>query len=213
MSNITTDYTQLSQYNMYNVAKTNQAQQNNTLSSNQKSQIEEILSNYDSSSLTVQGAKTIVDEISQLGINPSQSLENFLDTLGFAAQEIGSLAQSTSRNLSSAMQGNMPPPPPQGVQDSILDTISELYEDEDSSTNSNPLNPYENSDLSISFSNSLDYTSRVLSLNKESRQEVFDLFDSYNNSDDKSSVINEVKNSLTDILTNKNNYGTYSLYV
>lgn len=201
MSTISTNYTQ---QNLYSSLFSNSTQQS-SLSGSQKSGIEEILSNYDASSLTSEDATEIIEAFEELGVNPSAELESYLDELGFDAAEIGQLSQGSSP------QGSMPPPPPPPeVQDELAQTISELYGDsEDDSTSTNP---YASSDTSVSFSNLLDYTSRILSLNEDTQEEVMELFESYNSADDKSSLANSVRTTLAEILSNQDNYSALSLY-
>lgn len=202
MSTISTNYTQ---QNLYSSIVSNSNRQS-SLSNEQKSGIEEILSNYDSSNLSSNDASEIVYAFGEFGVNPSKEMESFLDELGFDAAEIGQLAQGST-------QGSMPPPPPPPqVQDALTQTLSELYEDSEDEETTYSTNPYASSDTSVSFSNLLDYTSRILSLNENSQQEVMDMFDEFNSSEDKSSMASSIKSSLTDILSNQNNYNALSLY-
>lgn len=209
MSTISADYTRESLYGMYATNLTSQTGQT-SLSSDQKSKMEDILSEFDSSNLTTSDASSIVEAFSELGIRPSDELTSFLDELGFSANEIGDLAQSVSNT---SMQSSMPPPPPPpSIQDELTSTLSELYEDDEDDESTISTNPYANDDTSTSFSNLLDYTSRILSLNEDSQQEVLDMFSEYNNSDDKASQASSVRENLSSILANQNNYASLSLY-
>ena len=100
----------------------------------------------------------------------------------------------------------MPPPPPKEETDSIsslLDTLLNTQEDEESST------------TSTSFDDIMDYTSRILSLNEESKAEVMDLLDKYSNDNTEYTAeeTNDLlKTSLSQILSDTNNYKSVSFY-
>lgn len=209
MSTINANYTQ---QNLYSPI-TSSTREQNSLSDSQKDSIKDILSNYDASSLTSDDASEIVELFKELGVNPSQEMASYLDELGFDAAQIGQLSQDSSSTSTSMAKGSMPPPPPPPqVQDELSQTLSELYSEDEDETTTTSTNPYASSDTSTSFSNLLDYTSRILSLNEDSQQEVLDMFENYNNSDDKSSQADSVRASLSQILSNQNNYSSLSLY-
>lgn len=218
---ISTSYTQQNLYVPVASNLLNNVQQQNFISEEQKSSIADLLKNYDSSSLTSEDAVEIVTALKDFGVSPSEELTNYLYELDFDAKEIGDLSrenddlqdteQTSGAQAQSPMQGSMPPPPPPPeTQDEISSTLSELYEDSDDESTST--NPYANSDTSTSFSNLLDYTSRILSLNEDSQQEVLDMFSEYNSSDDKASQASSVRENLSSILANQNNYVSLSLY-
>jgi len=63
-----------------------------TLSSSEEESISSILSQYDSSNLSEDDAKSIVAALQEEGIEPSKELESAMNEAGFDAQEIGTLA-------------------------------------------------------------------------------------------------------------------------
>ncbi|MFK2821959.1 hypothetical protein ACH5BK_03140 [Arcobacter sp. YIC-80] len=195
---------------------TSQSTNKNTsesLSLEQQETIQNILSNYDSSNLTNADASDIVNAFKEANIQPSKSFENTLDSLGFDAKQIGDLAGVTPHG-----QGGMPPPPPppKESEDEISDILAELLygDDDDDSSNTNSLNAY-NSNNSTTFNSLLDYTSRILNLNDEAKDQVMDLFENYkpdNTNLSSNDVSNIVKNSLQNILSNEDNYNKTSFY-
>lgn len=173
-----------------------------TLSYTQQQTIDEVLSNYDSSSLTQSDAQEIVSAFKDAGIEPSKELEESMASLGFDAFEVGSLAGIQGQN------GSMPPPPPpqqssQEEQDTVSSLIEELFSNEEDDEESNILS-------SVS-----DYTSRILNLNEQSKQDVMDIFEKYNSDDSELSsedAATLIKTQLSDILGNSNNYNHAFLY-
>lgn len=183
------------------------------LSFEQQLTLESILSNYDSNDLSVQDASEIVSAFQDAGIQPSKSLSNSMDSLGFDAQMVAELAGV----LAPQMNGNTPPPPPsKGDEGEIADILAELLESEndDNKKNNSSTNSYLNNNDN-SFESLLDYTSRILSLNDNAKEKVMDLFENYkpeNTQLSSSEVSNVVKNSLKDILGDENNYKNTSFY-
>ena len=181
-------------------------QQNNSLSLDQQELIESTLSNYDSSSLSQSDAAEIVSAFQDAGIEPSKELADTMESLGFDAKEVGDAAGVAGGQGGGG--GGMPPPPPPSEEefDEVSTLIKSLFSTEDSD---------EDSDVASSFDDIMDYTSRILSLNDNSKDEVLDLFDKYNldNSDLSSSEVNSVITSnLNQILGDSNNYKRVSFY-
>lgn len=181
-------------------------QQNNSLSLDQQELIEATLSNYDSSSLSQSDAAEIVSAFQDAGIEPSKELADTMESLGFDAKEVGDAAGVAGGQGGGG--GGMPPPPPPSEEefDEVSTLIKSLFSTEDSD---------EDSDVASSFDDIMDYTSRILSLNDNSKDEVLDLFDKYNldNSDLSSSEVNSVITSnLNQILGDSNNYKRVSFY-
>lgn len=168
-------------------------------SDSQEETIASILSNYDPQNLSVEDAKEIASSFKENDIEPSKELAQTMETYGFDAQEVGTLAGVV------APRPNTPPPPSQAEQDEVTDILSELLatdnEEEDSSTNA--------------FEQILDYTSHIVSLNDNSKEKVMDILEQYSpentelSKDDASSVI---KNSLSQIFSDSNNYNSVSFY-
>ena len=108
-----------------------------SLSAEQKSAAESILSEYSASDLTEEDAQSIVEAFKEEGIQPSKDLKDTLEAAGFDAKELAELAGLPPRE-----EGNQGPPPPQqggsnssGVNQenlqalqAILDQYSELSE-------------------------------------------------------------------------------------
>ena len=184
-------------------------QQNNSLSLDQQELIEATLSNYDSSSLSQSDAAEIVSAFQDAGIEPSKELADTMESLGFDAKEVGDAAGVAGvAGGQGGGGGGMPPPPPPSEEefDEVSTLIESLFSTEDSD---------EDSDVASSFDDIMDYTSRILSLNDNSKDEVLDLFDKYNldNSDLSSSEVNSVITSnLNQILGDSNNYKRVSFY-
>lgn len=172
-----------------------------SLSLEQQQVIEDTLSNYDASNLSESDAQSIVSAFSEAGITPSKELAETMESLGFSAREVGDLAGVSGQQSA----GGMPPPPPPPSQEEV-DTVSSLI---DTLFNS------DDEDDAISFDDVMDYTSRILSLNDESKQEVMDLLEEYGSQSSElstSDVSNVVSNTLSQILGDSNNYKRTSFY-
>lgn len=184
----------------------------NSLSYEQQQIIDDTLSNYDSSNLSQSDAIEIVASFQDANIKPSKQLADAMSSLGFDAKEVGNLAGvgPDAQNVAQHIGGMKPPPPP---PPSSIDEDEEYYNmvqtlmdslfssDEEESTNS--LNTLS------------DYTSKVLNLNDEAKQNVMDLFDKYNGNDsgysqDEANTL--VKNYLSEMLSDSKNYNHSSFY-
>lgn len=188
------------QYSSYGYATGNERSYDNNI--DQLDTISSILSQYDPNNLSSQDASAIANAFQESGIEPSKELAETMASFGFDAQEVGTLAGVIGANG----RPNTPPPPPpsQKDKDDVTDALKELLsDDEESSENSN------------TFEQLLDYTSHIVNLNDRSRDKVNELFEQYspNNTqlskEDASSVI---KNSLSQILSDSNNYNSVSFY-
>ena len=177
---------------------TSTSSQTSQLSSTQKESITSILSQYDGSSLSQEDAVNIVNSFEEAGITPSKEFADELESLGFDAQEIGGLA-GVSGN-----QEGMPPPPPQATQEeetslaTLLESLLEVQEDDEESTSNTQ-----------SFEELLDYTSKILSLNDETKTEVLDMLEKYSTEDNeytKEETSNLIKTTLNQTLNNSDNY-------
>lgn len=202
----------ISSSSVYQYMASSKSSSNNSLSLEQQETIESVLSNYDSSNLSSSDAQEIVNSFEAAGISPSKSLADTMDSLGFDAREVGDLAGVQGPKGG----GGMPPPPPPKNDDSELtDLLTELlYSSDDEVSTSTFTNAY-NSENSTTFDTILDYTSRVLSLNDDAKNEVESLLEKYSSDDNELSsneVSNIIKNSLQDILTNENNYKSTMFY-
>jgi len=192
--------------------------QNSTLSSYQKEYIGSLLENYDSSSLSADDAVQIVTALKDQGIAASEELAQYMDDAGFDAKEIGDLA-SVSGGIEGGGRPAGGPPPPQGGNQSSEeeeeDYISELLDallstdDEDSSTTASTVVN------GVSFSDVMDYTSRIVNLNETSQDQVMTLLDDLNSEDNELSNAQKaslLKQNLGDILSNQDNYNRVSFY-
>jgi len=178
---------------------------NNTpLSESQLETISSVLSNYDSSNLSAEDASAIVEAFSSAGIEPSRELANAMSSEGFNAKEVGDLA--------GVGKGDMPPPPPppppsnseQEESDisSLLDSLLSIQSEDEEST------------ITSSFNEIMEYTSRIINLNENSKTEVMDLLDKFSSNEEYSSseVNNIIRNSLGQILSDPDNYNRVSFY-
>lgn len=104
------------------------------LSDEQKSLVEETLSNYDAENLSEDDAKAIVETFKEAGIKPGKELADLTSELGFDAKEIGDLA---------GLEPPQGPPPaqPGGEDEQSLNT-------EDLSTLQSIIDDYDLNDLS-----------------------------------------------------------------
>jgi hypothetical protein len=191
------------QYN-YSVQSTNSNK--NELSSTQLETISSVLASFDSENLSAKDATSIVNAFKEAGIQPSKELAAAMQLEGFDAKEVGELA-----GVQRGSQGMPPPPPPpppsneeeQSSVSSLLDSLLELDNEE------------ENSTLVSSFDEVMEYTSRILNLNDESKNEVMKMLERLSNQDSQFSSqekSNIVKNSLTQILSDSDNYNRISFY-
>jgi hypothetical protein len=189
----------------------------NSLSYEQQQVIDDTLSNYDSSNLSQSDAQEIVAAFQDANIQPSKQLSDAMSSLGFDAKEVGDLAGVGTDVQNVAQQiGGMPPPPPPPPSNSTDE--DEEDDEEYYSTVQSLMDSLFNDDEEESR-NSLntlsDYTSRVLNLNDEAKQNVMDLFDKYNSEDsgysqDEANTL--VKNYLSDMLSDSKNYNHSSFY-
>lgn len=170
----------------------------NSLTSSQLETISSVLENYDANNLSESDAQAIVEAFEEVGITPGAELASAMSDAGFDAKEVGDLA-----GVAEQQGGMMPPPPPPEEEvssiSSLLDTLLNT-EDEESST--------------TSFEDIMDYTSRILSLNEESKTEVMDLLEQYSGDTEYSQEETNalLKTSLSQILSDSNNYKSVSFY-
>jgi len=196
--------------------------QSSTLSSYQKEYIGALLENYDSSNLSADDATQIVSALKDQGIAPSQELASVMDDSGFDAKKIGDLASKSGGAVGGGKPagGPPPPPPPQGgnqiskeKENSISDLLDSLLntDDTDSSTSSTTSNVVNG----VSFSDVMDYTSRIVNLNTQSQDQVTTLLDSLSSEDNTLSNNQKatlLKQNLGEILSNQDNYNRVSYY-
>lgn len=199
-------------YQLSSISNSNSSS-SNSLSLDEQEIIEEVLSQYDGSSLSQTDAQSIVSAFQDSGIEPSKELSDTMDSLGFNAQEVGKLGGASPQG-GQAMGGMPPPPPPSSSEDEEeeYDTVSTLLEtlfesdDEDDA---------ESSSSSSSFDDLMEYTSRIVNLNENSKEGVMQMLEKYGSqsnefSQEQTEAI--VKNSLSSILSDSNNYKHTSFY-
>ena len=184
---------------MADLAKsTSSTSSSSSLTAAQLETISSVLESYDSSNLSASDAQSIIASFEEAGIEPSAELESAMSDLGFDAKEVGDLGRSDS-------QSGMPPPPSEEEVSSIsslLDSLLSTEEDDETSTSS-------------STSDIMDYTSRILSLNDSSKEEVMNLLDKYSSEDStysQSETNALLKASLSEILSDNSNYKSVSFY-
>ena len=158
----------------YNYAAQSTSSTQSGLTTTQQETLTSVLSEFDSSNLTESDATSIVNAFKEAGIEPSQELEAAMDAVGFDAKEVGDLAGVQDRPQGG---GGMPPPPPPSEEEetsvsSLLDTLLSLEDDEDSTSSSNS-----------TFDETMEYTSRILNLNEESKTEVMDILEKFSSED------------------------------
>ncbi|WP_426358191.1 hypothetical protein ACPUVO_17395 [Pseudocolwellia sp. HL-MZ19] len=90
--------------------------------------ISDTLSQFDPDNLTEADALSIIETLSEAGIQPGQGLESALSELGFDAKSIGELAGV------SESEGSRPPPPPPPQQSTeeisdLVDFVTTLLEE------------------------------------------------------------------------------------
>ena len=99
-----------------------------SLTDEQLTLIADTFSELDADNLTQEDALSIVETLSQAGIEPGREMESAISELGFDAKDIGDLA-----NVEEGGKGDRPPPPPPPPSESqstteISDMVSFLEE-------------------------------------------------------------------------------------
>lgn len=180
-------------------ASSTSSSNSSSLSSSQLETISSVLQNYDASNLSSEDATAIVQAFEKAGIEPSEDLASAMKSEGFDAKEVGDAA-----GVGGPQGGGGMPPPPSAEEESdissLLDALLSTEEDEDSTS---------------SISDVMEYTSRILNLNEDSKAEVMDILDKYSSTETEYSqeeVSNIVKNSLSSILSDSDNYNNISFY-
>ena len=196
-----------------------------SLSLDQQKIIEDTLSQYDASSLSESDAQEIIDIFSEAGIEPSREFESVLSSIGFDAKEIGDLAGLGANGASGAEGGGRPaggpPPPPPSDEEvsSVTDLLEMLLEndeeEETSTTNSSLISGTGYDETSASFETVLDYTSKIVRLNEDARDEVMGMLNEFN--EDETNIQDEqmqktLLTNLSEILSKQENYNTMSFY-
>lgn len=92
-----------------------------SLTQDHQNTITEILSQFDPEQLTESDALSIVESLSNVGIQPGKALESAFEELGFDAKSIGELA-----GVNKTEKGNRPPPPPMQSNDEISELVDYL---------------------------------------------------------------------------------------
>lgn len=103
------------------------------LSQDQKTKIQEILSEYDPENITEEIAKEIFEKFRTAGISPSKGMKEAIEAAGFDAEELRSLGMPKEQGVG-GMQGMgsmMPPPPPRELSDEQKSEIEEILAEYD----------------------------------------------------------------------------------
>lgn len=186
-----------------------------TLSSEQQALLKDVLSQYDSNSLSASDASEIVKAFEEAGIEPSQALTSAMKTEGYDAKEIGNLASASQAGGSKPM-GGPPPRPPKEETDSVsslLESLLSSSEDEEEDDTTTALSSSTVS--SSSFDTVLDYTTKIMSLKDNAKTDVMNMLEQYNSDANKLSQEDTQKlivNSLKQILNDSDNFNTISFY-
>lgn len=191
----------------------NTSSSSNSLSLEQQQTIEDVLSNYDASSLSESDAAEIVSAFQNAGIEPSKEMDDAMDSLGFDAGEIGVLAGATQQaGMPPPPPGGMPPPPPSESDEEEFDTVSSLletlFESDDETEDSEE-------SAASSFDDLMEYTSRIVNLNESSKENVMEMLEKYGSEDNglsQEETNSIVKSTLNSILGESNNYNHTSFY-
>lgn len=196
---------------MFQTVSSSSTRNTSTLSTEQQELLEEVLSDYDTDNLSSDDASSIVQALSEAGIEESQALTEALSTAGFDAQEIGNLAQTSQSSSDSRPMGPPPPPPEEEVDSvsSLLESLLSSDEESDDTTTSSTTTD------SSSLDTVLDYTAKIMSLKDDAKTEVMDILEQYNSEDNELSQEDTEKfivNSLSQILGESDNYNTISFY-
>jgi len=91
-----------------------------SMTSEQKTQVEEILNQFSADNLSSEDTTSIVESLSELNINPSKELEEIMADSGFSARDIGDMAGVEDG------QRPPPPPPPQSGSSNSSEVVSFL---------------------------------------------------------------------------------------
>lgn len=99
-----------------------------SMTSDQKTQVEEILNQFSADNLSSEDATSIVESLSELNINPSKELEEIMADSGFSARDIGDMA-----GVEDGQRPPPPPPPQSGSSDSseVVSFLEDLLENYD----------------------------------------------------------------------------------
>ncbi len=107
------------------------------LTDDQKTKIEEILSEYDPNNITEDTAQEIFDKFREAGITPAKGMKEAIEAAGFDADELRSLGMSKQQGVGGPQGagGTQPPPPPpqqsQELTDEQKSTIEEILSEYD----------------------------------------------------------------------------------
>lgn len=196
-----------------NVMQMNSSSRSSEMSTDQKSFVTDLLSQYDANSLSKDDAKEIVKSLQEAGIEPSKSLQRTMASVGFDAKEIGDLAEVGRGGASQGQRPMGPPPPKKEEMSSVSDLLQSLLDSQ--SSDSTTSNTSTTSSNSSTFDTILDYTNKIVSLKDNAKTQVMDILTTYNSEDNtlsKEDTQKVVLNSLSQILKDSDNYNRMSFY-
>ena len=194
-------------------AQMSSVSKSSSLSSDKQAFIEDLLSEYDSNSLSASDAKEIVQAMQEEGIEPSKAMESAMSASGFDAKAVGDLAGVGKGGGGRPM--GPPPPPPEEEVSTISELLQSLLESEDEEDDGTTTSATSDSSSTSSFDAILDYTSKILSLKDGAKTEVMDMLTKYSSDENTRSQEDTQKlivNSLSQILKESDNYNTMSFY-
>ncbi|MBU0721181.1 hypothetical protein KJ877_07555 [bacterium] len=186
------------------------------LTSEQKTLIEETLSQYDAGAISSDDAAAIVKAFQEAGIEPSSALAEAMSASGFDAKKVGDLAGAGQAGGGKPMGG--PPPPPSidelsTITDLLESLLEESEDDETTTTNvSTTSSPYNDDSMFSSFNTLLDYTNQIVNLKDDAKNEVMNILDAYAQNESQNDIQKSVVNSLNEILSKPQNYNRISFY-
>jgi len=226
----------ISSINSTNMQNLTVLQNQNSLTDEQKSSVEELLANYDSENLTEEDATEILDQLKEMEIRPSRELRETVENAGFSFDQLietSGIAPTPPPEMASGdfegsemggdMQvkgaggpppaGGMPPPSGSSSEDedeqTIQEILAELLEEAEETEESTTASATSSDDETTVSAEVKDYATRIGFLNEESQTEVKDLLDRMKASEGKYSkeqVSNYVTNSLNSILSDESNF-------
>ncbi|NVJ53564.1 MAG: hypothetical protein HWD90_07700 [Campylobacteraceae bacterium] len=174
------------------------------LTSDEYSTVRSVLSNYDSSNLSNQDAVEITQAFDEANIQPSRQLNNFMDSLGFDAQQIGQLASVLPQSVQASNQSNSLDEFKKEEEALNIALKDLLLENDDN-----------NETPSFSKEQVEDFASKIAALKddtKDSVKQMIENLSSQSSSLTQTQTQNIVQNSLSQVLSDSNNYNSFSIY-
>ena len=184
-----------------------------TMSADQKSAVENVLSKYDTSSVSSEDAKEISNSFKEMGIRPSSDLRQTIEDAGFDADNIRELSGASGVAGTEGKQPPSPPSrPPKNEDSDEVSIIEEILAEILNGDDDDEEDEVQTLDQSEQI---MDYTSRIMNLTDDAKGEVKDLFEKFNPENttyNKEETSNIITSSLKQILGNSDNYSHTEFY-